>query len=130
MPGAVKGVQGWRARRVAGAIDLSVVGVLASLAEPLAHAGVSLFAVSTFDTDYLLVREYDLDRAIEALRGDGHSIHPDEADRTGSVASSTTVNSWDSRLCLHRSGGGCRANARTFQTLARKGVAIRCTPAN
>jgi uncharacterized protein len=59
--------RGWRALRLAGPIDLGETGVLASLAQPLANDGIALFAISTFDTDYLLVRESDLDRAIAAL---------------------------------------------------------------
>ncbi|NTV64303.1 MAG: ACT domain-containing protein [Oscillochloris sp.] len=65
---------GWRALRVAGSLDFSLVGILASLAAPLAAAGVSIFAISTYDTDYLLVRASDLARAIETLSGEGHQI--------------------------------------------------------
>jgi len=54
--------------RVAGTIPFSVVGVLASLTAPLAEAGISVFAVSTFDTDYLLVKEADLEKAIDVQR--------------------------------------------------------------
>jgi hypothetical protein len=74
VPEGARAERGWRAFRGAGVIELSVVGVLASLAVPLAEAGVSLFAVSTFDTDYLLVRERDLARATEALQQAGHSV--------------------------------------------------------
>lgn len=66
--------RGFRALEVAGPLDFSLVGVLAALAAPLAEAGVSLFAVSTFDTDHLLVREDDLGAATAALRGAGHSV--------------------------------------------------------
>ncbi len=66
---------GWRALRVAGALDFSLTGVLASLAEPLAQAGVSIFAISTYDTDYLLVRELNLPAALTALRAAGHTIN-------------------------------------------------------
>ena len=66
--------RGWRVFEVSGPIDFSEVGVLASLASPLAAARVSIFAVSTFDTDYLMVKETSLDRAIEALRSAGHEI--------------------------------------------------------
>lgn len=65
---------GWRALRVDGTLDFALTGILASLATPLAAAGVSLFAISTFDTDYLLVRERDLDRATEALAAAGHTV--------------------------------------------------------
>jgi hypothetical protein len=66
--------RGWRCLRVAGAVPFSAVGVLASLTAPLAEARISVFAVSTFDTDYLLVRERDLERALDALRRMGHVL--------------------------------------------------------
>ena len=65
---------GWRCLRVAGTIPFSVVGVLASLTAPLAEAGISVFAISTFDTDYLLVKENDLAAAVEALQRQGHTV--------------------------------------------------------
>lgn len=65
---------GWRALRVAGPLDFALTGILAALAEPLARAGVSLFALSTYDTDYILVREAQLPRALETLRAAGHTI--------------------------------------------------------
>ena len=63
---------GWRAMKVLGRLELSLTGVLASLAGPLAAAGVSVFAMSTYDTDYLLVRHDALDVAVSVLRGVGH----------------------------------------------------------
>jgi hypothetical protein len=66
--------RGWRCLRVDGTLDLALVGTLASLLAPLAAEGVSVFTISTFDTDYLLVREADLGRAVEALRAAGHSV--------------------------------------------------------
>ena len=66
--------RGWSCMRVAGTLPLSAVGVLAALVVPLAEAQVSVFAISTFDTDYLLVKGTDLQRAIELLRGQGHKI--------------------------------------------------------
>jgi hypothetical protein len=74
VPTGVRAVRGWRCLRVAGPLDLSLTGVLASIAGPLAAAGVSLFAVSTYDTDYVLVREQSLARAIERLRAAGHEV--------------------------------------------------------
>jgi uncharacterized protein len=64
----------WRVMKVHGPFDLSVVGVLASLVTPLAHKGISIFTISTFDTDYLLVQSNDLHAAAAALRNSGHSI--------------------------------------------------------
>ncbi len=66
--------RGWCALEVAGPLDFSLTGVVASLVSPLADAEVPIFVLSTFDTDYLLVRELDLPRAAEALRGAGHTI--------------------------------------------------------
>jgi hypothetical protein len=75
VPEGIRAEWGWRALRVAGVLDLTLVGVLASLAAPLAGAGISLFALSTFDTDYLLVQEHELGRAVEGLRAAGHAVH-------------------------------------------------------
>jgi len=72
VPPGVRQEPGWRCLRVAGTLDFTLVGVLASLVNPLAAAGISVFAVSTFDTDYLLVREEDIDRAWTALERAGH----------------------------------------------------------
>lgn len=65
---------GWRGLRVAGPLSLDLTGVLASLTQPLAAAGVSIFAISTYQTDYLLVRDRDLNLAIEVLRTAGHTV--------------------------------------------------------
>jgi hypothetical protein len=65
----------WRCLRVAGPLEFALVGVLASLAAPLAAAGISIFALSTYETDYLLVREAQLPAAIEALAAAGHTVH-------------------------------------------------------
>jgi uncharacterized protein len=73
-PGAATLSRGWRALRVAGSLDFSLVGVLAALAAPLAAAGVSIFAVSTYDTDYLLLRAADLEKATGALLAAGHTV--------------------------------------------------------
>jgi hypothetical protein len=74
VPDGIKCERGWRCLRVAGTIPFSVVGVLASLTAPLAEAGISVFAISTFDTDYLLVKAKDLERAVDVLRRRGHTI--------------------------------------------------------
>jgi len=74
VPDGINCERGWRCLRVAGTIPFSVVGVLASLTAPLADAGISVFALSTFDTDYLLVKAKDLERAVDVLRRRGHTI--------------------------------------------------------
>jgi uncharacterized protein len=74
VPAGVRAEPGWRALRVAGPLDFALTGVLLSLLAPLAAAGVAVFAVSTFDTDYLLVKEAALDDALAALVGAGHRV--------------------------------------------------------
>jgi len=74
VPNDVRCEQGWRCLRVAGTMDFSMIGVVASLVTPLAEAGISVFVVSTFDTDYMLVRETDLEKVLAALRGAGHEV--------------------------------------------------------
>ena len=64
-----------RLLQIEGTLAFSLIGVLASVAAPLAAAEISTFAVSTYDTDYLLVSENDLPRAEEALEAAGHTIH-------------------------------------------------------
>lgn len=64
----------FKALKVQGPLDMAMVGVLAALADPLANAGLSIFALSTFDTDYVLVREADVEVALRALRLVGHQV--------------------------------------------------------
>src|SRR5438552_4165720 len=64
----------WRCLKLAGPIPFSTVGVLASLVQPLADADISVFAISTFDTDYVLVKEKDLGKATTALHQAGHKV--------------------------------------------------------
>jgi len=65
-------VRGWRILEVLGPLDLGLTGVLASLATPLAAAGVPIFPIATHDTDWVLVPGAQLDGALAALRGAGH----------------------------------------------------------
>jgi uncharacterized protein len=74
VPESISRERDWRALRLEGTFDLSMVGILASVASPLAEAGASIFAVSTFDTDYVLVREEQLDLAVDTLRASGHRV--------------------------------------------------------
>ncbi|HEX6291443.1 MAG TPA: ACT domain-containing protein [Herpetosiphonaceae bacterium] len=64
----------WRCLKVAGPLDFALTGVLAALVLPLAQAGISIFAVSTFDTDYLLVKAAATERAIAVLVMAGHTV--------------------------------------------------------
>jgi len=65
--------RGWALLKLHGPFPLDAIGVLASVAKPLAEAGISLFALSTFDTDYLLVRKIHVKQAIAALTLAGHA---------------------------------------------------------
>lgn len=58
---------GWRALKVDGALDFSLTGILAAIANPLAQQSISIFAISTFDTDYILVKEEQLQQAQQTL---------------------------------------------------------------
>ena len=65
---------GWRALRVVGQLDFSLTGILSRIATVLADAQIGIFAVSTYDTDYVLVKEENLDRAAGVLRGAGYEL--------------------------------------------------------
>jgi len=65
---------GWRAIKVEGPLDFGLTGVLLAVAQPLADAGVSIFALSTYGTDYVLVKESALPKAVVALSSAGHRI--------------------------------------------------------
>jgi hypothetical protein len=75
LPGRVE--RGWRCLEVEGPLEFTQVGILASLTQPLAEAGVSIFALSTYDTDYLLVKEAQFESAIAALQAVGHCVSSD-----------------------------------------------------
>ncbi|HXX91318.1 MAG TPA: ACT domain-containing protein, partial [Acidimicrobiales bacterium] len=64
----------WFCFKVIGPLDLAAVGILAALVDPLRDKGISVFALSTFDTDYLLVPEVQRGDAISALEAAGHRI--------------------------------------------------------
>ena len=76
VPNAPPARRGLRCLSVRGPLDFAQVGVLAALARPLAEAGVSIFVVSTFDTDHLFVPDESLDVALESLRRAGHVVSP------------------------------------------------------
>lgn len=74
VPLDVRQEKGWRAFMVEGPLDFGLTGVLAAIAGPLAVAGISIFAISTFHTDYVLVKEDKLEAATKALQAAGHQI--------------------------------------------------------
>ena len=74
VPGDVVAVGPWRALKVQGPLDFTLTGILAALTAPLADAGISLFAIATYDTDYILVRAETLEAAITALTAAGRLV--------------------------------------------------------
>lgn len=82
---------GWRCFSVIGPLDFSMTGVLASLAVPLAEAGIPVFVISTFDTDHILVRKNQVDNAIKVLKAAGHEIEPFTGVPSASSASKKSV---------------------------------------
>ena len=74
VPAGVRCERDYRAVRVRGTLPPDLVGILLSIAEPLAEAGLSILAISTYDTDYVLVKAQDLAAALDALQRAGHQI--------------------------------------------------------
>lgn len=74
IPADVKINKGWRCLKVQGPLGFDIVGILASLSMPLATEGISIFVFSSYDTDYIMVKKYDLEKAVEVLRKAGHSV--------------------------------------------------------
>jgi hypothetical protein len=83
VPEQIQSESGWRVLRIAGQLDFSLVGILAALAGALAQAGIAIFSLSTFDTDYLLVQELELEHAVRALESAGHRVTPITEVRSG-----------------------------------------------
>ena len=65
---------GWRCFRIDGSFDLNQIGVISSLAAPLAQASISIFVVSSYDTDYILVKKEKVNQAIAVLTDSGHLV--------------------------------------------------------
>lgn len=74
IPAGWQAERGWRCLKVQGPLDFSLTGILASLTAPLAEAKVSILTLSTYETDYILVRDSDLEKAKRALRASGHTM--------------------------------------------------------
>jgi hypothetical protein len=73
-PSGTKFDSGWRALKVRGPLALDAIGILSGITAPLAEAGIPVFVISTFDTDYLLVKQQHLSRAVRLLSS-VHTIH-------------------------------------------------------
>ena len=74
VPDDIEAERGWRCLQVQGAFDFSATGVHASLAIPLAEAEISVLAIATYATDYLLIKEQNVERALQVLEQAGHHI--------------------------------------------------------
>ena len=74
IPADTRCESGWRVFRVEGPLDFALTGVLVSIAKPLADAGVSVFAVATYDTDYVMVKEENVEKAARVLAEAGHGV--------------------------------------------------------
>lgn len=74
VPESVRAEGGFCALKIEGPLDFSLTGILAAVAVPLAGAGISIFAVSTFDTDYVLVKKSGLEKAVSLLQASGHAV--------------------------------------------------------
>ena len=68
---ALEREDGWKMFRVAGILDFSLIGVLAKISSLLAQKGIGIFVISTFNTDYILVKKEDYDRAYDAMKEGG-----------------------------------------------------------
>jgi hypothetical protein len=74
VPSGINGGRGWRVLKCEGPLDFALSGIMASLAEPLADAGVPIFPIATHDTDYVLIKEPQLETAVNALSSYGHAV--------------------------------------------------------
>jgi len=75
VPPGVKAERDWRCFRLLGPFDFALTGILAAVLNPLAQAGVGVFAVSTYNTDYVLIKSERLNQGIMALSQAGHRVH-------------------------------------------------------
>ncbi len=67
---------GWRGFRVQGVLDFSLIGILSKLSGILADNKIGIFAVSTYNTDYILVKEKDFEKALDVLASEGYTVIP------------------------------------------------------
>ncbi len=126
VPKSVRCEVGWRAIKVKGTLDPALIGVLASLANPLTEAKVSIFSISTYDTDYLLVRHKKLQQAKEALVAAGHrfdaeetAAEPEESPPTTEVVTTETpskLQASDGRAAESRSSGSRSSESRNSES--------------
>ncbi len=71
VPGNIKAEKNWKVFKVEGVLDFALTGILASIANPLAEAKISIFTISTYDTDYIMVKAHELEHAQQILQNAG-----------------------------------------------------------
>jgi hypothetical protein len=74
IPSDIKCEKDWRILKIEGPLDFSLIGILASISTILAQKGISIFAISTYDTDYILVKNKDIENAVEALISERYEV--------------------------------------------------------
>lgn len=74
IPSHINCEKNWRILKVEGPLDFSLIGILSSISSILAKEKISIFVISTFDTDYILIKEKDLSQAIRSLEGEDYTI--------------------------------------------------------
>jgi uncharacterized protein len=74
MPAGVDINKNWRCLKVQGPLGFSITGILASISMPLSTEGVSVFVFSSYDTDHIMVKQYELEKAVDVLQKAGHTI--------------------------------------------------------
>ncbi len=73
-PNAAQRDDGWKGFRIQGVLDFSLIGILSKLSGILAEHKIGIFAVSTYNTDYILVKEENYERALDALASEGYTV--------------------------------------------------------
>jgi hypothetical protein len=74
VPAGVDINKNWRCLKVQGPLGFSITGILASISMPLSTEGVSVFVFSSYDTDHIMVKQYELEKAVEVLQKAGHTV--------------------------------------------------------
>ena len=74
VPAGVDINKNWRCLKVQGPLGFSIAGTMASLSSPMSSEGVSIFVFSSYDTDHIMVKQYELEKAVEVLRKAGHTV--------------------------------------------------------
>lgn len=86
VPEGIQHEPGWRCLGINGKLPFALTGIVASLANPLAEAGIGIFVISTYDTDYILVKSADLEAAVTAWKSAGHDIESSELKSPGGLS--------------------------------------------